>query len=76
MPDIIVTFGTKSYKHTVSAGDATRILNAVAANRGVTATADAVCPILAREFFQNLKNETIRREVNAAAVVDIPATGS
>ena len=76
MPNITLTFGTKSYTHTVSGADATRLLNAAAATRGVAATADAVCPVLAKEFFQRLKNNALSVERSAASISDIPATES
>lgn len=76
MPNISVTFGTKTYTHAVSNGDATRMLNALAAARGIAATADAVCPAVAREFFQSLKEQTQRREIVIQPAADIPATES
>ena len=76
MPNISVTFGTKTYTHAVSNGDATRMLNMLAASRGVAATADAVCPVIAREFFLGLKAQTQQRELQGTAIADIPATES
>tara|TARA_R110000868_G_scaffold53736_1_gene168456 strand:- start:187 stop:417 length:231 start_codon:yes stop_codon:yes gene_type:complete len=76
MPNITLTIGTKSYTHAISAGDAARILNAVAVRLGVAATADAVCPLIAKELFKSLKNEAISTEYKALSVTDIPATES
>ena len=76
MPNISVTFGTKTYTHAISNGDATRMLNMLSASRGVAATADAICPVIAREFFQSLKSQTMQRELQGTSVADIPATES
>jgi len=76
MPNISVTFGSKTYTHAISNGDATRMLNALSAARGIPATADAVCPAVAKEFFQSLKEQTQRREIALTAGTDISATES
>ena len=76
MPLITVTFGTKSHSHNISNGDATRMLNMLGAARGIPATVDAVCPAIAKEFFQGLKSQTQQRELLGTAIADIPATES
>ena len=76
MPNITLTLGASSYTHTISAGDSTRIISAVAAQKGVAATAAAVCPVLAREFFLSLKRLTQGTEHAAVVISDIPATES
>lgn len=76
MPLITVTFGTKSYSHNISNANATRMLNMLSAARGVAATVDAVCPAIAKEFFQSLKSQTMQRELQGTAIADIPATES
>lgn len=76
MPKITLTLGAATYSHDVSNADATRIINAIATDRGIPATPAAVCPVIARELFQSLKDKTRRAELNAVAVADISATES
>ena len=76
MPLISLTFGTKTHSHNISNGDATRMLTALAAARNIPATADAVCPAIAKELFGALKSETRQRELSGTSIADIPATES
>ena len=76
MPNISVTFGSKTYTHAISNGDATRMLTALSVQRNIPATADAVCPAVAKEFFQSLKSQTRFYESTLPVIADIPATES
>lgn len=76
MPKITLTIGTASWSHDVTAQNATRIVTILAANRGIPATAEAVCPVIARELFRSIKSEVQEKEQRSVPVADIPATES
>ena len=77
MPNITLTIGSNSYTHTVSAGDATRIINALADKRGIPrANTAALTQSIARSFFAQIKSEVQGNELAATAPADIPVTES
>ena len=77
MATIALQLGGTTTTFTITAGQATRIINAAAARRGLNpAVIPPIAQAIARDFMRDLKEQTAAQERSATVIADIPHTES